>query len=238
MSGLCFWISLGALLGSVMAGVEEGKPQYKFSEVLSLIEGKREHLSKHKFYSMLGDSSLSYEKRMSFAPHVVYLAMSFGDVLDNWLYVPNPTSDLEKVINTFISEDNFHYNMYLQDMETLGYGINRFGSFQAVLRHVWSDESSAVRRFIYTWVAYTMKYNDPLITLVSLEILEAGSEDFFKLITKRISDGIRNLSYFGVDHTELEDNHTRAAWYQENEVMVTPTQWEQSKEVINAMMNR
>jgi len=40
-------------------------------------------------------------------PYWTFFAMGFADLLDSWLYVPNPQSDLEKRINIFVSEDKF-----------------------------------------------------------------------------------------------------------------------------------
>ena len=43
-----------------------------------------------------------------------------------------------------MEEDNFHYNFFLNDVEkVLGYTLDRFGSYAAVLRHIWGDDSKA-----------------------------------------------------------------------------------------------
>ena len=179
------------LTGSLLVGgsnTQEDEPKkLLFSDLTSAIKEHQEKLSHHPFFKMLGDESIPLRQRASFTPYWVFFALSFADVLDTWIYIPNPQSELEERINIFVREDNFHYNFFLQDMQTLGYTMDRFGSLDGMLRHVWSDESRAVREFIYTWAHYAKRFNDPLVTLATFEAIEAGLQDLFETTANKLS---------------------------------------------------
>ena len=251
MLTLSLTISL-LLTGAATVGAElQGdKDDTKFSDIISTISEKRDIISEHRFFKMLADPSLPYERRMSFIPYWSYFAMSFADILDSWLYIENPKNELEERVNTFVGEDDFHYNLFLHDVEVvLGYTQERFSSYSAVLRHTWSDETKAVRQLMYTWIACTRKYDDPLITLASFETIEAGLKDIFEVTFSSIympEDGLKDLKYFGLTHVELEVNHTQTAWFREGdspfrplgELDVSPLQWKQAMEMVDEIFDR
>ena len=128
----------------------------KFSSVISSITEKRgKLLSGHNFLEALADTSLTEHKRMSFFPYLTHFAMTFSDVMDSWIYFEDPQTELEQRINTMVIEDNFHYNFFLNDMDTVSsYTIDRFGSYSAVMRHLWGDESKSFQQLSYTWILY------------------------------------------------------------------------------------
>ena len=67
--------------------------------------------------------------------------MSFADILNTWLLVAEPQSELEEGINKHIAEDDYHYNLFLHDVEgVLGLSLSDFGSYSAVMRHLWGDD--------------------------------------------------------------------------------------------------
>lgn len=243
------WIVLLAVGAYTAEEQDSMKPLVKFSDIISVIAEKREVVSQHKFFQMLADSTISYSKRMSFIPYWSYFAMTFADLLDSWLYVPDASSDLEKRVNTFVSEDNFHYNLFLHDVEmVLHYTVDQFGSYSAVLRHLWGDESKAVRQLMYTWAACAKKYDDPLITLVTFEAIEAGLKDIFEVTFNEIympKNGMKGLKYFGLTHVEFEVNHTQTAWFREGDspirplgqLDVTELQWKHALDVIGKLFN-
>ena len=194
----------------------------EFSEVISVIEEKRLELSKHKFFAMLGDESIPATKRMSFAPYWTFFSLGGSDVLDSWIWIENPKNELERRINIFVEEDNFHYNFFLHDVEeVLGFTMERYGSYAAVLRHIWGDESKAIRQLVYCLGAWAKNMNDPLIILTILEATEAGLKDFFGVVYAKIflpAEGkLKHLKYFGQTHIELEMNHTATSWSKEGE---------------------
>jgi hypothetical protein len=249
MSTIWFWISLLALIGGITA--EGTAEQKKFSDILSVIVEKREDLSQHQLFKFMGDASLPYEKRLSFIPYFIYFSMTFADMCDTWMYIPNPQTELERRLNTFISEDNFHYNLFMHDLTALGYTMERFGSLHGVLRHIWGDDSKAIRQLMYTWVLTAKKYDDPLISLVTIESFEAGLKDFFEIPFFNIhmpDDGLKYLQYFGIKHVELEQNHSQTAWFKAGEnpmdtrplgkFDVSETQWMQAMEVVENIFDR
>ena len=249
MPALQLWISLLALIAGTTATVKEGKTESKFSDILSVIDEKRESLSQHRLFEFMRDEALPWEKRLSFAPYLLYLTMTFADVCDTLLYVPNPTTELERRINTFISDDDFHYNFYLNDITALGYTLDRFGSLPGVLRHIWGDESRAIRQLMYTWISIVKKYDDPLITFVTIESLEAAGKDFFETAYKiRNPDDSQELQYFGTNHAELEGNHSQTAWTREEDISidnrplgkfdVLPVQLAQAMEIVDDIFER
>ena len=237
----------GCLLVGGSTTQEDEPKKLLFSELTSAIKERQEELSHHPFFEMLRDVSIPLRQRASFVPYWVFFALSFADVLDTWIYIPNPQSELEERINIFVREDNFHYNFFLKDMQTLGYTVDRFGSLDGVLRHVWSGESRAVREFIYTWTHYAKQFNDPLITLATFEAIEAGLQDLFETTANKLSfpEGGLKLEYFGGTHVELETNHTHTGWFKGEEIVssleereITEVQKTNSLEAIDAIFEK
>ena len=187
---------------------------------MDVILEKQQELSQHDFFRYLADESIPASKRIQFVPYWTYFALAAADVLDSWFRIPNPKSELERRINTFINEDNFHYNLFLHDVETvLGYTPSRFGSYGAILRHLWSDETRAVRMLIFAWASGGKKSEDPMVALASFEAVEAGLKDFCETVFAKLfngKDGYPDLQYFGQAHVDLELNHTVTAWFQED----------------------
>ena len=192
---------------------------HNFKEVIDVIEEKREELSRHELFKYLADESIPAAKRMQFVPYWTYFALAAADVLDSWIRIPNPQTELERRVNVFIDEDNFHYNLFIHDVETvLGYTPSRFGSYGAILRHLWGDDSKAVRMLIYAWGSGAKKNNDPMVALASFEAVEAGLKDIFETTFNKIfkgKEGFPNLKYFGQAHVDLEVNHTQTSWFKE-----------------------
>jgi len=199
----------------------------EFSEVISVIEEKRLELSKHKFFAMLSDESIPATKRMSFAPYWTFFALDAADVLDSWIWIQTPQNELERRINAFVEEDNFHYNLFLHDVEdVLGFTIDHYGSYAAVMRHIWGDESKAIRQLVYCWGAWAKKTNEPMVVLTTFEAIEAGLKDFFEVVYAKVflaAEGkLKSLKYFGQTHVELEMNHTVTSWFKEGEQPYRP----------------
>lgn len=196
-----------------------------FQEVIDAIEEKSAELSHHKLFKYLSDDSVPAKKRMQFMPYWTYFSMAGSDLLDSWFRIPNPQTELEHRVNTFINEDNFHYNLFLYDVEqVLGYSTSDFGSYTAVLRHIWGDDSKAVRMLVHTWGAGA-KSKDPLVTLASFEAVEAGLKYLFEAIYENISkreDGFPDLKYFGQTHIDFEMSHTVTGWFKDGEMDFQP----------------
>ena len=194
---------------------------HTFKEVMEVIEAKQTNLSRHELFKYLADESIPAAKRAQFVPYWTYFALAAADVLDSWFRIPNPQTELERRVNQFIDEDNFHYNLFLHDVENvLGYTPGRFGSYGAILRHLWGDDSRAVRMLIFAWASASKRSDDPMVVLASFETVEAGLKDLFETTFTKIFNGMNglpDLQYFGQAHVDLEQHHTVTAWFQEED---------------------
>ncbi|XP_031570407.1 uncharacterized protein LOC116304766 [Actinia tenebrosa] len=191
-----------------------------FADVLALIEKERARMSEtNPLFPLLRDESIPPKQRLAFAPYMLYFSIGCPDILTYWMRIDKPEhelSDIEKRVNTFVNEDNFHYNFYLRDLETLGWSLDKFGSTGGLLRHVWASESSSVRLLMYEVVSSLRRSKDPLVALTVVELLEAGLYDLFTIIYKHIAkapNGIPELQYFGDAHVNLEQHHTVTSWF-------------------------
>lgn len=241
--------TLGLVVGGSSTQGSVSGSRLLFSDVISVCKQRQEKMSQHPFLKMLADQSIPARQRMTFAPYWAFFAMAAADVLDTWIYIPNPQTELEERINMFVEEEGFHYNLFLHDMEqVLGYTPDRFGSFSAVMRHMYGAESTAVRELFYAWIAVMAKYNDPLITLVTYEAHEAYLKDFFETVKTYVyqaDEDLKELQYFGPKHVELEMNHRVTSWFKEEsplrpltELEITPLQQQAALEVVDMLYER
>ena len=243
-------VALAALgLAVRESNVEDKSVPLLFADVLAVCEQRQQKMSQHPFFKMLADQDIPARQRMRFVPYWAYFAVAAADVMDTWLYTPNPQNELEQLVNTFIEEDDFHYNLFLHDMEQVfGYTLDRFGSFSAVMRHLFGAESKAVRELFYSFVAVASKYNDPIVTLAQFEAAEACMKDFFETVYTHVSQAeeeFKELQYFGAKHIELERSHKLTNWFKgENDLgslaklKITPSQKEHALEAVNVMYER
>ncbi len=197
----------------------------KFSDVINLIEKQRKTMFEtNPFFKIIADEALSIEQRMLFIPYMLFFSCGGPDVITllmNSNKDPVEFNVIEKKIDAFINEDNFHYNFYLKDLETLGFTMEKFGSVNGVIRHVFSEESIPVRKLVYSLSHYSRQHVDPLIRLTLCELIEAGLFDLFvtiyKNIVKKENSPFAHLHYFGDTHVNLELNHTVTSWFSGNE---------------------
>ena len=215
--------------------------EHTLQDVIDVIEVKRETLSKHKLFEYISDTSVPARKRMQFVPYFGYFAIAGADLLDSWFRIPDPKTELERRVNVFIEEDNFHYNLFLYDMEeVLGYNTDRFGSYSAIMRHLWGDDSKAVRMLVYTWGAVAVKSKDPMVALASFEAVEAGLKHLFESAKEHVfngENGLPDLKYFGQTHIDFEMNHTLTSWFKEGDEPFRPlASFEMSEESMNVSL--
>lgn len=216
---------LALILLSASTDLLSGASAGNFQEVMDTIEAKSAELSQHELFRFLADDSVPARKRMQFIPYWTYFSMAGSDLLDNWFRIPNPTTELEHRVNVFIDEDNFHYNLFLYDVENVGYTVDDFGSYTAVLRHIWGDDSKAVRMLVHTWGSGAKKNNDPLLALASFEAVEAGLKYLFEGVYENIhkgKGGFPELQYFGQKHIDYEMNHTVTGWFKDGDMDFRP----------------
>ena len=223
--GLTTYVAALILLTSTISSGSFAK-LYRFQEVIDVIEEKRLELSHHELFKFIADESIPASKRIQFVPYWTYFALAAADVTDNWIRIPNPQSELEHRVNVCIDEDDFHYNLFLHDIESvLRYTPNRFGSYGAILRHLWGDDSKAVRMLIYARGSGAKRSKDPMVALASFEAAEAGLKDFFQVTYDNIfngKDGYPDLKYFGQTHIDLEANHTVTSWFKDGDTPHCP----------------
>ena len=221
-------VALTLFLVSVNAGkaAEDKRGTIFYQEIVTDMEEKSEKLRQHPLLDFIKDDSIPARRRISFAPYLSYIAMSFADILDTWLLVAEPQSELEERINKHIAEDDYHYNLFLHDVEgVLGVSLSDFGSYSAVMRHLWGDDSRAIRQYIYGWLDCVGRYGrDPILTLTTLEAMEAGAQALIgttSRLVRELDSELGDLLYLGQVHVELEKNHSQFVWFDE-EASVTP----------------
>ena len=223
---LCFAAIALTVLLTLLVSAQGESDKVLFREIVADMEEKDVKISQHPFFRWLGDESIPARRRMTFVPYWAYFALSFADVVNTWVYVPNPKNELEERINTYIREDNFHYNFFLHDVENvLGYTLDRYGSFAAVMRHLWGDDSRAVREYIYAWIDCLNKYKDPIITLATFEAIEVSVKPLVEVAYNKIflpEFGLKEMQYFGETHVQLEMNHTQFNWFNEGVSPILP----------------
>ena len=211
-------LSLALLVASI--GAEDTA---SFREITADLDEKVKELFQHPFFIRLADDSIPIRRRATFVPYWTFFSMGFADVVDTWFSIPNPQNELEERINLYVAEDNFHYNFFLHDVEKVfGYTLDRYGSYAAVLRHIWGDDSRAVREYIYGWIECVNRYRDPIITLATFEAVEMTLKPIFDTMYTAMylpENGLKDLEYFGQKHVELEANHSQFNWFNQG---VTP----------------
>ena len=212
-------LALTALAVVVTVGQGDGGGTAFFGEITAQLEPKVEELFKLPFFVRLSDESIPIRRRMTFTPYWTYFAMGFADACDTWFAIENPQNELEERVNVYVAEDTFHYNFFLHDVEkVLGYSLDHYGSYEAVMRHVWGDDTRAVREYIYAWLDCVNRYKDPVVTLATFETVEMTLKPIFTTIYKHgflPDDGLKGLEYFGQKHVELEANHSQFSWFNE-----------------------
>ena len=243
---------LGLLAGLVLHFVSTSAEQSEtimYQEIVTDMEGKSEKLRQHPLLDFIKDDSIPARRRISFAPYLSYIAMSFADILDTWLLFPDPQSELEERINKHIEEDDYHYNLFLHDVENvLGLSLSDFGSYSAVLRHLWGDDSRAIREYIYGWLDCLARYNDPIITLTTLEAMEAGAQALIGTTSRLVhqpGSELTDLQYLGQAHVELEKNHSQFVWFDEEatvpplgHIQITRQQRDRALQITEEMFER
>ena len=190
----------------------------RYQQVLDHIGERRSEISQHPFFTFLADGSIAPERRMQFAPYWTFFSLQAADIFTYWIRYENPRNALEKRVNQVLKEDDFHYNLLFHDVKALGYTIDRYGSFEAVIRHLWSDETHSIRQFFYHWAALTVMHRDD--AMVPLTVFEAGEASISGLlgVTYKniyLEGGMTELKYFGKEHVQFEKSHneTAVAWF-------------------------
>lgn len=182
--------------------------------ILKKIEFETLKLEGSQLCLWLKNDKAEHEDYLSFTPSMLFFVLGFKDVLSA-MQVINPKTDVDNELNTHCQEDLDHWKWYLQDLETMGYIPESWGSRMSDMFHqIWGDESFEVRNLVYTLMHQVKKYNDPYLSLVIIEYLEASFAVFIRhmLIPINDLDIYKKLNYFGKTHVEKEEAHSRGSW--------------------------
>ena len=180
----------------------------KMKNILALIEEKQQAYSQLPFFQFLQDESIHPIKRLSFAPCAAPFIMSFAD-LNKYVLRQEPTNDkIQAILNQHSYEDDFHWQWFLEDLETLGFNCSL--QLNDALRFLWSEETQTSRLLTHELYQYIAQ-SEPIEKLVALEAIEATS-DVLVSVTKQVSDELKSIinqeyKYFGDCHFDAENNH-------------------------------
>jgi len=239
----------------IQAGSQLQAESKCFSDVVKYIDEKRMQMCQSvQLFETLRDSSLSKRQRLMFVPYMLFFTLGSPDLKTLMMRIDRPESELDllqRKINTFIQEDNFHYNYYLRDLERLGFDIACFGSADGVIRHMFAEEGIPTRRVVYAMASYIHPDMDPLIGLAIPEIIEAALFDLFTTVYTHIvkveeDESLEHLEYFGDAHVGLEQKHTVTSWFVPGhprddhvaDIVVPPATFETIMRIVDDMMSR
>lgn len=211
-------------------------------EMIPTIQKSMKILENTPLCKWLSSSESSSEDRFLFTPSMAFFVLGFRDILEA-IRIDNPKTPLEIEINTHCNEDIDHWKWYLNDLERMGFSHLSWGDGAIdVFRRVWDDDAYVVRNMVYDTIANIKKYNDPLISLAIVEVLEAAFGVFITHMLKPIEHlGVyHGLEYFGSLHVEKELSHARGAWEDgertENEYETHELN-ENQKQIVNSLVS-
>lgn len=182
--------------------------------ILQKIKTESQKLENSQLCLWLQSDTNHQEDRLSFAPSMLFFVLGFKDML-TVMRVEDPQSDIDYEINLHCEEDLDHWKWYLRDLEQLGFIPQSWGSRMGdIFKQIWGDDSFEVRNLVYTVISETKKHNNPLISLIMIEYLEAAFAVFIRnmLVPIRQMGYYEQLQYFGKLHVEKETAHSRGAW--------------------------
>ena len=176
---------------------------------LNYIAERRRSFALLAFFEYLRDRSVAPGERFLFTPAVAPFVMAFADLNKYALRVPKPTAIIEHLLNAHSEEDATHFELYLRDLETLGFDTP--GTFAGTLRFLWADERNYSRQTCYSLAALLAAA--PLtLRLVIVEAIEAAGAAAFETLGELAADYEeqtgQELHFFGQHHKALETGHT------------------------------
>ncbi|WP_393916487.1 hypothetical protein [Halostreptopolyspora alba] len=173
------------------------------------IDQNKHSLESHPFFRFVRDESKSSEQRLSFASCLAPFVMGFSDVNALGLRDESLNHPLQRIVNEHTNEDDNHWPMFLEDLETLG--LNRQTTTVESLKTHWSSQNRRTRELTYSLMRLSCNSYPPL-RIVLIEAVEAtGSvawEAFLTAAETYMNTTGRTLRYFGPEHADLETGHT------------------------------
>lgn len=177
--------------------------------VLAAIAERKRAFATRPLFDFLSDDALAPEERLSFYPAMAHWIMSFGDLNKYVLREEPSTDEHQRIVNDYTHEDDFHYNLYLEDYRKLGF--DRMQTAGEQLRFLWGRETRANRLLSYR-IAHLILNASGAQRLAIIEAMEEAGAVFFAH-TVRLADQFEEqtgveLRYLGRFHQNLEAEHS------------------------------
>jgi hypothetical protein len=174
--------------------------------ILDFIEKQKQEFSQLPFFQFIRDESIDPGERLSFAPWIAPISMSFGD-LNKYVLRQEPATDkIQEFINIHTYEDDHHWLWFLEDLEKLGF--NPFLKYTDTLRLLWSDQTEKSRLICNRLGLLFESQSDSILRLVITKAIEATGHVFLSS-TSEVSKQLQPISkvnyrYFGPSHFAVE----------------------------------
>ncbi len=183
---------------------------------INLIEKNNTLCAKNDFFKWLAhvDSFNAKHEILSFAPAMTFFVLGFKDILEE-IKSSNPKSELEKILNIHCHEDSQHWLWFLDDLTKLGLdNHSKLNNTSEFLKLIWSEEFTPMREMVYNTIFRIKESNNPKISLIIVEVLEAAFETFIANLSHALkgTEIYNQLSYFGDRHEQEEHNHQMGSW--------------------------
>ena len=174
-----------------------------------LLEERKAHLSQSALCAYMADRKVEPYQRLSFIPAMIFFTMGFKDILaalrDN-----SDKSALQACVHQHCDEDAFHWQWYLEDLETIEQGrrLLRLTAAQA-FTDVWSPANHATREADYHAIHLAKTWGTPFYRMVMIEAMEATFACFNQPMYRLVGElGLaQHLHYFGQVHQHAEAGH-------------------------------
>ncbi|WP_199434684.1 hypothetical protein [Qaidamihabitans albus] len=165
-------------------------------------------LSENPLISFMTDRSVSPGERLSFSLNIAHFVMTFSDLNKYVLRNVDRTDLVQQIINNHTEEDANHWQMFLDDLRTLGFDGNTTPT--TLMSALWSDDSQHSRRVSYELISLAAGLGS-VMTLVMVEAIEGTGAVAFGAFRQAAHDYEQQtghtLRYFGDEHCELETGH-------------------------------
>lgn len=177
-------------------------------EIQALIETKKQEFAKNPLFDYLHDETVGLKQRLSWLPCFVPLGMSFTDILRYEIFQENPQTQVQRILNNHVREDETHYHWLLEDLQKLD--LNPTQDFTDSVKFIWGEENK-VCRMCNIHIAQIIYQAEPVIILVLLECIEAGGNVVFNNtapVAERLSEETGQVyRYLGKHHLKREIGH-------------------------------
>ncbi|MBN3898778.1 MAG: hypothetical protein HWQ41_26965 [Nostoc sp. NOS(2021)] len=170
-------------------------------KVFALIEKESTKFAQLPFFEFLGNKSIDFIQRLSFAPCFALFVMGYGD-LNKFVWLQEATvNSIPDIVNKQIREEENHWIWFLNNLEYLN--LNLFLNFTDSLKFNWSEHTVICRQISFQV--------NPIYKLVGIESIESIS-NLFLSITAPVTQKLKVLTnreypYFVNAHLLAENDH-------------------------------